>query len=119
VDEAIKLASAVAIMDAGRLIQCGAPQRHPAQTAQRLRARFFVGGDKLGLRLLKVETVGARLRCRGDHAEGEPVTADATLEDALAEMIASGRRSLPVVDAKSAPVGVLRSRRHRGLRRMP
>jgi osmoprotectant transport system ATP-binding protein len=106
VDEAIKLASSVAVMDAGRLIQCGTPHeilRHPRTDF----VRDFVGGDKAGLRLLKVETVGARLR-RGERADGDPVAADATLEDALAAMIASGRRSLPVVDARAAPVGALR-----------
>jgi osmoprotectant transport system ATP-binding protein len=41
-----------------------------------------------------------------EHAEGEPVDADASLQEALGAMLAQGRDRLPVHE-RGAPVGAI------------
>ncbi|MQT13539.1 ABC transporter ATP-binding protein [Segnochrobactrum spirostomi] len=106
VDEAITLASHIALMEAGRVVQHGTPRDILAAPASPFVANF-VGGAKAGLRLLKIETVGERVR-REVAPEGEPVAASASLDEALGLMIARGARSLPVSDGARGIVGVVR-----------
>jgi osmoprotectant transport system ATP-binding protein len=60
-EEALKLATRIAVMDRGRLIQVGTPLEILAQPASDF-VRDLVGQDELGIRLLSVETVGSRAR---------------------------------------------------------
>jgi len=95
-DEAFGLGDRVGLMLGGKLIQVGAPLaflRHPADE----RVREFVGGTRARLRELAVRTVRDSMR-GGEHAEGEPVDAAASLQDALGAMLAQGRDRLPVRD---------------------
>jgi len=95
-DEAFGLGDRVGLMLDGKLIQVGAPLaflRHPADE----RVRDFVGGTRARLRELAVRTVRDSMR-GGEHAEGEPVDAAASLQDALGAMLAQGRDRLPVRD---------------------
>jgi osmoprotectant transport system ATP-binding protein len=95
-DEAFGLGDRVGLMLGGKLIQVGAPLaflRHPADE----RVRDFVGGTRARLRELAVRTVRDSMR-GGEHAEGEPVDAAASLQDALGAMLAQGRDRLPVRD---------------------
>ncbi|MGA0561359.1 ABC transporter ATP-binding protein [Ancylobacter sp. VNQ12] len=97
IDEAIRLASRIAVLDDGRLIQQGSPREILTRPANRF-VESFIGGPRLGLRLLQVTSVGERTDYEAS-AEGEPIAADAPLDMALARMVASGTDRLAVVDA--------------------
>jgi osmoprotectant transport system ATP-binding protein len=105
IEEALRLATVIAILDKGRIVQIGAPLdilEHPANDF----VREFVGHQGLGLKLLSVRKVGDRLR-RGETAEGEPVSLDASLGEALSAMTARHTDRLPVNDGEGRPAGVI------------
>lgn len=93
-DEAFRLGDRVGLMLDGRLAQVGTPLeliRTPADE----RVNEFVGGARAYLRELAVRCVADSVR-REEHAEGEPIAAHATLQDALATMLAQRRDRLAV-----------------------
>ena len=105
IDEALRLASVIAVMDRGRIAQWGPPLdivEHPASDF----VAEFVGGETRGLKLLALRTVADRLTS-GEAAEGEPLSSDASLRDALAAMTAQHTDRLPVVDAAGRPMGAI------------
>jgi osmoprotectant transport system ATP-binding protein len=105
IEEALRLATQIAIMDRGRIVQLGAPLdilEHPASDF----VRDFVGRHGLGLKLLSVRRVADRLRC-GETAEGEPLAHDASLSEALSAMTARHTDRLPVCDADGRNIGVI------------
>jgi osmoprotectant transport system ATP-binding protein len=105
IEEALRLATVIAIMDSGRIIQLGRPVdilEHPANDF----VRDFVGHQGLGLKLLSVRKIADRLR-RGEAAEGEPVSFDASLAEALSAMTARHTDRLPVCDAEGQRIGVI------------
>jgi osmoprotectant transport system ATP-binding protein len=104
-EEALKLASRIAVMDRGRLVQTGAPLEILAAPANDF-VRDLVGQDEVGIRLLSVETVANRLR-RGAAPPGQAIAATATLRQALSRMITEGSDRLAVTDAEGRPVGAL------------
>jgi osmoprotectant transport system ATP-binding protein len=104
IDEALKLASVVAVMEQGRLAQWGAPLdivEHPASDF----VAEFVGGSASGLQLLALRSIADRVR--PGHAEGEPVSGGASLRDALAAMTIRRTDRLPVVDDAGRSLGVI------------
>jgi len=103
-DEAFRLGDRVAVMLDGGLAQVGTPLDLLHRPADE-RVRDFVGGTHARLRELAVRTVGDSMRM-GDHADGEPVDAADSLQDALASMLAQRRDRLPV-RAKGAVVGAI------------
>lgn len=105
IEEALRLATSIAIMDKGRIVQRAAPPdllEHPANDF----VRDFVGRQGLGLNLLSVRRVADHLR-RDETAEGEPVPQDISLRDALSAMTARHADRLPVADAAGRAVGVI------------
>jgi osmoprotectant transport system ATP-binding protein len=104
-EEALKLASRIAVMDRGRLIQAGTPLDILASPASDF-VRDLVGQDELGIRLLSVETVANRVR-RGEAPPAPAIAATASLRQALSRMIAEGSDRLAVTDADGRPVGAL------------
>jgi osmoprotectant transport system ATP-binding protein len=110
IDEALRLATMIAIMERGRLAQSGAP----LDIVERPASDFvyeFVGKDGAGLKSLALRTVAERLR-PGDSAPekstaGEPISTGASLRDALAAMTARHTDRLPVVDETGRPVGII------------
>ncbi len=103
IEEALRLATMIAIIDQGRIAQLGTPLElleHPANDF----VGDFIGRQGLGLKLLSVRRVADRLR-RGERAEGEPVSPDTTLRDALSAMTAHRTDRLPVADADGNPLG--------------
>ena len=104
-DEALRLATVIAVLDAGRLAQWGAPLDILERPASAFVAEF-VGGDAGKLKLLSLRRVGERLR-PGETAAGEPVSADASLSEALAAMAAQHADRLPVVDAAGRALGAI------------
>jgi osmoprotectant transport system ATP-binding protein len=105
IDEALRLATVIAIMERGRLAQSGAPLdivEHPASEF----VREFVGREGSGLKSLALRTVAERVRS-GDGAAGEPIAAGASLRDALAAMTARRTDTLPVINDAGQPAGVI------------
>jgi osmoprotectant transport system ATP-binding protein len=105
IEEALRLATMIVIMERGRLAQVGTPLEIVEQPANDF-VRDFVGVQGIGLKLLSVRRVGDRVR-RGAAAEGDAVAAEASLADALAEMVARRVDRLPVADAAGAVVGAI------------
>jgi osmoprotectant transport system ATP-binding protein len=104
IDEALRLATDIAILDRGRLAQFAAPLdllENPASDF----VRDFVGTQGIGLKLLSLRTVGERMR--EGTADGEPVSAGASLRDALSLMTARGVTMLPVADEKEQIIGTI------------
>ncbi|RJF94412.1 ABC transporter ATP-binding protein [Oleomonas cavernae] len=106
IDEAIRLASQIAVMDLGRIVQQGRPRDLLANPADGF-VREFVGGTRRGLRLLKVSAVGDLVQA-GPVPDGVPVPASTALDDALAQMIAQSRTALAVADDNGAVLGIVR-----------
>ena len=105
IEEALLLATDIAIMERGRLAQWGKPLdllEHPASGF----VAEFVGGEAGGLKLLSLRTVADRLH-PGETAEGEPLSSTASLRDALTAMAARHTDRLPVVDPAGRPLGAI------------
>ena len=105
IEEALRLASVIAVMRQGRLAQWGAPVEILERPADDFVAAF-VGGETADLKLLALRRVAERLR-RGEVAEGPPIAGDASLREALAAMAARHTDRLPVVDDAGRPLGVV------------
>jgi osmoprotectant transport system ATP-binding protein len=104
-DEALRLASRVAVMDRGKLVQAATPLELLAAPANGF-VRDLVGRDDLGIKLLAMETVASRVRA-GDAAPGEPIAAVASLRHALSRMVAERQDRLAVIDADGRPAGTV------------
>jgi len=105
IEEALRLATVIAIMDRGRIVQLGTPLdilEHPANDF----VRDFVGRQGLGLKLLSVRKVADRLHA-GEAADGEPLSLEASLGEALSAMTARHTDRLPVCDAEGRNIGVI------------
>lgn len=100
-DEAMGLATRIAVMDRGRLLQYAPPAEILAAPADAFVAEIAGIGDR-ALRLLGLRQVRDILE-PGDAA-GPPVPADLSLRAALAECLWSGRAVLPVADG-DRPLG--------------
>ena len=105
IDEALRLASVIAVMQRGRLAQYGTPLELLSTPANDFVAQF-VGGEARGLKLLGLHKIAERVR-PGEAAAGEPISAEASLRDALALMAARHADRLPVVDAAGRPLGAI------------
>lgn len=93
IDEALSLATRIAIIDQGRLVQLGTPLELLTAPANDLVARF-IGRTDRGLKLLAVQHISDRIR-PGAHADGDKVSPDLTLSQALSEMVTRGTQALP------------------------
>lgn len=93
-DEALKLANKVAVMDKGELLQFAAPQFLVASPANPF-IEGLIGRYNQPYRILSLQKVEDFVE-PGD-APGEPVASDISLRDAWAECLWSSRDCLPVV----------------------
>ncbi|WP_108395719.1 ABC transporter ATP-binding protein [Devosia submarina] len=92
-EEAIHLGDTIAVMDGGKLLQSAAPAeiiRNPATPF----VAELIGTSERPFRLLSLGRVADHLE--PGHAEGEAIDAAASLRDAFAELLWSGRSALPV-----------------------
>jgi osmoprotectant transport system ATP-binding protein len=105
IEEALRLATVIAILERGRLAQWGTPLEIVEQPASGF-VRDFVGGDGSGLKLLGLHKIAERMR-HGETAAGEPLPAEASLRDALAAMTERHTDRVPVVDAGGHPIGII------------
>jgi osmoprotectant transport system ATP-binding protein len=105
IEEALRLATVIAILERGRLAQWGTPLDIVEQPASGF-VRDFVGGDGSGLKLLGLRKIAERMR-PGESAPGEPLPAEASLRDALAAMTERHTDRVPVADAGGHPIGII------------
>jgi osmoprotectant transport system ATP-binding protein len=103
--EALKLASRIVILDHGRVVQVGTPMELLTMPANDF-VREFVGQDDPGGRLLAFETVAQRLR-PGEAAPGSLIADTATLRQALSAMIVRHQDRIGVADVAGQPIGTL------------
>ncbi len=105
VDEALRLADRVVLMDGGKVIQQGTPHALLSQPVSPF-VRAFFGSHEPGVRLLSLQTVAQRMR-REQYNGGASVPHDLTLREALSRFVESGVTTLGVTDAAGRPCGVL------------
>ncbi|WP_028536425.1 ABC transporter ATP-binding protein [Paludibacterium yongneupense] len=105
IDEALRLGSRIVLLDRGHLVQQGSPASLLAAPANDF-VRDFIGRSDIGIRLLGLGVVRDRAR-PGETTGGDPLPASATLREALSAFVTRQVRTLPVVDAKGEPAGVL------------
>ena len=105
IDEALRLATRIALLDHGRLVQVGTPREILERPADDF-VTGFVGKGEIGIKLLGLETVAPYVR-PGAIAPGESIAATATLREALSTFVARRVDRLAVVDADGRPLGAL------------
>jgi len=105
IDEALRLATRIVLLDHGRIVQAGTPAQLLAEPANAF-VSDFVGRSDLGLKLLGLQIVAERVRA-GENVAGEPVPQTLSLRDALSQFVVRRVDRLPVVDAHGLPAGVI------------
>ncbi len=102
-DEAMLLGTKIAVMDKGQLLQYASPAEIIAHPATPFVDELIGTGDR-PFRLLGLDIVRPHVEPGG--APGAPIDAEASLRDAYAECLWSGRDALPVTDA-GKPIGCI------------
>jgi osmoprotectant transport system ATP-binding protein len=105
-DEALRLGDRIALIDHGRVRQCGTPAELLQQPADDT-VRNFVGGAAAGLRLLGVRRVRDSMHPQA-RPEAPTIDADSHLQQALTLMMAHGTDVLDVRDQAGISIGHLR-----------
>ncbi|HWT61941.1 MAG TPA: ABC transporter ATP-binding protein [Ochrobactrum sp.] len=93
-DEAIRLGSRLAVMDKGKLLQYATPEELIAHPATDFVHALLGGGSDRVFRLLSLETVDNLVEPGG--ADGDAISSDISLREALGASLWSGRLALPV-----------------------
>lgn len=105
IDEALRLADNLILMDGGEVVQQGTPLEMLSAPGSEF-ARTFFGHSELGVRLLSLRQVADYAR-PGDSAEGEPLAATLSLRDALSGFMTQRRTILPVANSAGSVIGTL------------
>jgi osmoprotectant transport system ATP-binding protein len=105
IEEALRLATRIVLLDRGRIVQAGTPAQLLAQPESDFVGDFF-GRAELGLRLLGLQRVGEHVHA-GEPADGAPLDAAMTLRDALSQFVLRRVDRLPVADAAGRPLGAI------------
>ncbi|MBV8889481.1 MAG: ABC transporter ATP-binding protein [Alphaproteobacteria bacterium] len=105
IEEALRLATVIAIMHRGRIVQLGTPLDIVERPADDFVIELL-GQQAIGLKLLSVRKIADRMRA-GEVADGEALRFDAPLRDALAAMALRGADRLPVGDSDGRIVGAI------------
>ncbi|EPJ9670995.1 ABC transporter ATP-binding protein [Citrobacter farmeri] len=108
IDEALRLAEHLVLMDGGEVVQQGTPLAMLTSPANDFVQQFF-GRSELGVRLLSLRTVADYVR-RDEQIAGEALTEEMTLRDALSAFVARGCEVLPVVNQQGIICGTLHFR---------
>jgi osmoprotectant transport system ATP-binding protein len=102
--EAIYLGHRIAVMDRGRLLQYGRPAELLVQPATGFVEALVGTGDK-AFHMLSLARLNEILE--PGSAEGMPLSGEASLREALAELLWSGREALPVMNGSGEAMGVV------------
>ena len=105
IDEALRLADRIVILDHGRVVQVGTPREILSSPANDFVADF-VGRSDVGVKLLGLYSVATCLR-PGEIAAGPPIAAAASLREALSAFVARQVDRMPVVDDQGRPMGAI------------
>ncbi|MDX1724225.1 MAG: ABC transporter ATP-binding protein [Pseudomonas sp.] len=108
-DEALKLANRIVVMNKGRIVQQDSPQALLAKPANAF-VENLLGGQERGLKqagLLHVAALMQALATAAAPAAGPRIKATDTLRQALSLMLWHRCSSLPVIDEQGRQVGVL------------
>jgi osmoprotectant transport system ATP-binding protein len=105
IDEALRLADHLVLMDNGEVVQQGTPLSMLTAPENDFVREFF-GRSELGVRLLSLRGVGDYVR-PGEHCTGEPLRASMSLRDALSLFVARRSEVLAVVNDDGTPCGSL------------
>jgi osmoprotectant transport system ATP-binding protein len=103
IEEALRLATMIALLDRGRIAQTGTPLEIVERPAGDF-VRQFVGVQGIGLKLLSLRKVAERVRPEAG-GDGAAIAAEATLVEALEAMIARRANTLPVADESGGIIG--------------
>ena len=108
IDEALRLATRIVLLDRGRIVQAGTPAQLLAQPASEL-VSDFLGRSDLGLKLLGLHRVAERMQLAApaDVTAGAAIAATLSLRDALSIFVERQVDRLPVADAQDRVVGTL------------
>ena len=109
IDEALRLADHLVLMDHGEVVQQGSPLELLTWPKNDFVREFF-GRSELGVRLLSLRTVSDYMRREKVSVSGEPLQAQMSLRDALSAFVARQCEVLPVSDARGTPCGTLHFR---------
>ncbi len=101
-EEAFRLGQRIAVMAGGQLRQYGPPAELVTRPADPI-VEKMVGGVERPFRLLALATVTTAIE--PGEAAGEPLSAGASLQDALSRMIATGADALPVIGENGNSLG--------------
>ena len=105
IDEALRLADRIVVLDRGRVVQLGTPREILSSPANDFVADF-VGRSDIGVKLLGLYTVADCLR-PGEVAAGLPIASVASLREALSAFVARRVDRIPVVDEHGWPAGAI------------
>lgn len=105
VDEALRLATRIVLLDKGRVVQAATPLALLAQPANDAVVNF-VGRSDIGIKLLALQTVEGLVRAQGARG-GDSLQAATTLREAVSFMAAHAQSSVDVVDRVGIHLGVL------------
>lgn len=110
IDEALKLASRIAVMDQGRIIQHDTPEAILRRPASAFVENLIGKGDR-GLKLLALRTVSDLMEWHPEPRHSEPgsdsLNESDSLRIALSMMLWTNTEKLPVLDATGAEVGII------------
>lgn len=105
VDEALRLADHLVLMDGGEVVQQGEPLQMLLNPKNAFVETFF-GRSELGVRLLALRGVWEYLR-RDERLAGDTLQVTMTLREALSQFITHRCEVLPVVDEQGQACGTL------------
>ena len=105
IDEALRLADHLVLMDNGEVVQQGTPLSM-LTTPENDFVREFFGRSELGVRLLSLRGVADYVRPQ-EQIAGEPLRASMSLREALSLFVARRSEVLPVVNDDGVPCGTL------------
>jgi osmoprotectant transport system ATP-binding protein len=106
IDEALKLATRIVLIDKGRIVQADKPRALLKAPANDF-VRDFLGRDDLGLKLLSVEKVSDHMRANKTNAAVETIGFNDNLRHALSKLIATKSESLSVTNVAGDVIGTL------------
>ncbi len=106
IDEAIRMGDRIAIMKDGALVQYDSPEAILAAPANSF-VEAFVGADRALKRLALIRAIEAADTSGAPSATSPAIDGDASLRDALAQMLSLGADALVVVGPQGKAAGTL------------